>query len=110
MIKVQPLDASTLRTALRFHLDHGETLESIGDAFGVTLWSVWGWVHGKRNPSRQTLTQAAYLLAQASDAEPGLPSISGNQQAIRKVFRPSVAQDALNAPKCHAVNVMRRAG
>lgn len=84
MIKVQPLDASTLRTALRFHLDHGETLESIGDAFGVTLWSVWGWVHGKRNPSRQTLTQAAYLLAEPVDGECGLPVINGqsagNQQ------------------------------
>ena len=92
MIKVQPLDASTLRTALRFHLDHGETLESIGDAFGVTLWSVWGWVHGKRNPSRQTLTQAAYLLAQASDAEPGLPSISslsaGDPQGVSAQRRP----------------------
>ena len=76
MFKAQPLDASTLRAALRFHLDRGETLESIGDAFGVTLWTVFNWVHGKRNQSRQTLTQAAYVLAQAYAAAPGLPSIS----------------------------------
>ena len=84
MVTIQPLDRDTLQSALLKLLTSGESHKTIGDAFGVSREAVFRWVHGVRRPSRTACVLAAYVLAQASDGEPGLPVISGqsagNQQ------------------------------
>lgn len=72
-----PVDLSTLLSALKSLRESGASLGQIARRFGVSDMAVLYWLRGTRKPSRAIRVAAHYVLAQAGNVSPGLPSIGG---------------------------------